>query len=71
MKFFKKFLNKKIFGVCSYFSDIVGLDSSVIRLIFIYSLFTNIFSLSIYILFLFFINLKKYSRINYIISLFS
>ncbi|MAR21886.1 MAG: PspC family transcriptional regulator [Flavobacteriales bacterium] len=71
MKFFNKFLNKKIFGVCSYFSDIIGVDSSLVRLIFIYSLFTNILSLSIYILFLFIISLKKYSKINYIKSLFS
>ncbi|MBX7108055.1 MAG: PspC domain-containing protein [Chitinophagales bacterium] len=57
----KYFVEGRIFGVCSYLGDKLGIASSYIRLFFIYTSFISISSpVIIYLILAFWINLKKY-----------
>ena len=61
----KFFFEKHAFGVCSSLGDRFGIASSRIRLYFIYTSFITMGSpVIIYLILAFFINLKKYMRIN-------
>ncbi|MEO6167878.1 MAG: PspC domain-containing protein [Chitinophagales bacterium] len=57
----KYFVEGRIFGVCSYLGEKLGIASSYIRLFFIYAAFIGISSpIIIYLILAFWINLKKY-----------
>ncbi len=63
MEKLKFFVEKKVFGVCSYLGDRFGISSSKIRLYFIYTSFITMGSpLIIYLIMAFWINIKKYIK---------
>ncbi len=59
----KAFFEKKAYGVCSYLGNKLGIQTSRIRLFFIYISFLTIGSpLIIYFIFAFWLNMKKYVK---------
>ena len=57
----KYFVEGRIFGVCTFLGEKLGIASSVIRLFFIYATFIAVSSpIIIYLILAFWINLKKY-----------
>jgi phage shock protein PspC (stress-responsive transcriptional regulator) len=61
----KYFVEGRIFGVCSFLGERLGIASSYIRLFFIYASFIAITSpVIIYLILAFWINLKKYISRN-------
>jgi phage shock protein C len=57
----KHFFEQRAYGVCSYLGDKLGIQTSRIRLFFIYISFLTIGSpLVIYFIIAFWLNLKKY-----------
>ncbi|HAP00838.1 MAG TPA: PspC family transcriptional regulator [Bacteroidetes bacterium] len=57
----KLLIEKNIFGVCSSIGERLGIAPSTVRLYFIYTSFINLTSpLIIYLVFAFWINMKKY-----------
>ncbi|MCE2740212.1 MAG: PspC domain-containing protein [Sphingobacteriales bacterium] len=61
----KFFIEKHVFGVCSYIGAKLGISSSKIRLYFIYTSFITMGSpVIIYLIIAFWINIKKYMRPN-------
>ena len=68
MERLKYFVEKHVFGVCSYLGEKLGISSSRIRLYFIYTSFITMGSpVIIYLVIAFWINLKKYVRDRYTI----
>ena len=60
---FKNFIEKNSFGVCSYLADRIGVNTSRIRLYFIYLSFAALGSpILIYLIMAFWLNIKKYLR---------
>lgn len=56
---------KNIFGVCSFIGERIGISTARIRLYFIYASCLSFGSpLLIYLVFAFFINVRKYIRIR-------
>lgn len=67
---FRNFVEKSVFGVCSYIGERIGLRTSRVRLYFIYVSFVTFGSpILIYLVVAFWINLKKYLRRGYHILL--
>ncbi|MBA3648236.1 MAG: PspC domain-containing protein [Chitinophagales bacterium] len=65
MNRFKYFVEGRIFGVCTYIGERLGIASSYIRLFFIYTTFITVTSpVIIYLILAFWINLKKYIARN-------
>jgi phage shock protein C len=65
MEKIKFFIEKRIFGVCSYMGDRLGISSGKIRLYFIYTSFITMGSpIIIYLVIAFWINIKKYTKAN-------
>jgi phage shock protein PspC (stress-responsive transcriptional regulator) len=61
MEKLKYFVEKNVFGVCSYLGDIFGINSNIIRLYFIYTSFITAASpVLIYLILAFWINIKQY-----------
>lgn len=61
----KFFVEKRVFGVCSYLGEKLGISSSRIRLYFIYTSFITMGSpVIIYLVMAFWLNLKKYIRLS-------
>lgn len=61
----KFFVEERVFGVCSYLGEKLGISSSRIRLYFIYTSFITMGSpVIIYLVMAFWLNLKKYIRLN-------
>ncbi|MDH7462518.1 PspC family transcriptional regulator [Chitinophagaceae bacterium 26-R-25] len=61
MKSFKHFIEWHIFGVCSYLGEKMGIATSSIRRFFIYaSLLTMGSPIIFYLIYAFWINMKKY-----------
>lgn len=59
----RKFVETRVFGVCSYLGDKMGIPSRVIRLYFIYATFFTFGSpIIIYLVLAFWINLKKHIK---------
>ncbi|MBA2422528.1 MAG: PspC domain-containing protein [Chitinophagales bacterium] len=57
----KYFVEGRIFGVCTFLGEKLGIASSYIRLFFIYATFIAITSpIIIYLILAFWINIKKY-----------
>lgn len=68
MERLKYFVEKHVFGVCSYLGEKLGISTSRIRLYFIYTSFITMGSpIIIYLVIAFWINLKKYIRDRYTI----
>ena len=65
MNRFKYFVEGRIFGVCAYLGDRLGIAPGIIRIYFIYVTFIAISSpVIIYLVLAFWINLKKYLTRN-------
>ena len=63
MQSLKYFVEKSMFGVCSYLGEKMGLASSRVRMYFIYVSFVAMGSpIIIYLVLLFWINVKKYIK---------
>ncbi|MES2779603.1 MAG: PspC domain-containing protein [Bacteroidota bacterium] len=63
MESIKYFVEKRVYGVCSYFGERFGISSSRIRLYFIYTSFITMGSpIIIYLVMAFWLNVKKYIR---------
>ena len=63
MNSLQRFLERTTFGVCSYISEKLGVQSSRVRLYFIYASFLTFGSpLIIYLVMAFWLNIKKYIR---------
>lgn len=61
MERIKLLIEQKVFGVCSYIGERIGVSPSTVRLYFIYTTFINISSpLIIYLVMAFWVNIKKY-----------
>jgi phage shock protein PspC (stress-responsive transcriptional regulator) len=61
MNRFKYFVEGRIFGVCSFVGEKLGISPGIIRIYFIYTSFIAITSpVIIYLVLAFWINLKKY-----------
>lgn len=57
----KSYFQRQAFGVCSFLGDKLGMQSSVIRLFFIYTSFLTVGSpLVIYMIMAFWLKMKKY-----------
>jgi phage shock protein C len=65
MEKIKFFIEKRVFGVCSYMGDRLGISSGKIRLYFIYTSFITMGSpIIIYLIIAFWLNIKKYTKPN-------
>ncbi|MCU0441428.1 MAG: PspC domain-containing protein [Bacteroidia bacterium] len=65
METFKYFVEKQVYGVCTYLGEKFGISTSRIRLYFIYTSFITMGSpIIIYLVMAFWINIKKYLRIG-------
>ncbi|MBC7383900.1 MAG: PspC family transcriptional regulator [Bacteroidia bacterium] len=65
MEKLKFFVEKHVFGVCSYLGDQLGISGGRIRLYFIYTSFITMGSpVIIYLIIAFWLNIKKYTRQN-------
>ena len=63
MQNLKYFVEKHVFGVCSYLGERLGISGARIRLYFIYTSFITMGSpIIIYLILAFWINIKKYIR---------
>lgn len=63
MESVKYFVEKRVYGVCSYLGEKFGISSSRIRLYFIYTSFITMGSpVILYLIMAFWLNLKKYMR---------
>ncbi len=63
MESIKYFVEKRVYGVCTYLGEKFGISTSRIRLYFIYTSFITMGSpIIIYLIMAFWINLKKYIR---------
>lgn len=61
----RQFFEPRLFGVCAYIGEHIGIRSSVIRMYFIYASFLTLGSpILIYLALAFWINLKKYLRVK-------
>jgi len=59
----RKFVEPKVFGVCSYLGEKLGISSTVIRIYFIYITFIAFWSpILVYVFFAFWINVKDYLK---------
>jgi len=63
MQNLKYFVEKHVFGVCTYLGERFGISGARIRLYFIYTSFITMGSpIIIYLILAFWINIKKYIR---------
>jgi phage shock protein PspC (stress-responsive transcriptional regulator) len=61
MEKIKYYVEKNIFGVCTYLGDRFGINSNIIRMYFIYTSFITAASpVLIYLILAFWLNIKKY-----------
>lgn len=61
----KFFVEKRVFGVCSFLGEKFSISSSRIRLYFIYTSFITMGSpVILYLVLAFWLNLKKYMRLS-------
>lgn len=61
MEKIKYYVEKNVFGVCSYLGDRLGISSNIIRMYFIYTSFITAASpVLVYLILAFWLNIKKY-----------
>jgi phage shock protein C len=61
MEKIKYYVEKNVFGVCSYLGERLGISSNVIRMYFIYTSFITAASpVLLYLILAFWLNIKKY-----------
>tara|TARA_B100000902_G_C27314799_1_gene920568 strand:+ start:3137 stop:3358 length:222 start_codon:yes stop_codon:yes gene_type:complete len=62
INFFRNIFEKKVFGVSSWWADLLGIKASFIRLFFIYATFTNALTILIYLVMIFLLKLRRYFK---------
>jgi len=63
LDFFKSYIEKSVFGVCSYLAQKMGVRTGRVRLYFIYLSFATLGSpILIYLMTAFWLNVRKYIR---------
>ncbi len=62
IKFFRNFLERNFFGVCSWFASKLGIKASFIRLFFIYAAFTSTIAVFIYLVMIFILKIRYYFK---------
>lgn len=61
MEKIKYYVEKNVFGVCSYLGERLGISSNIIRIYFIYTSFITAASpVLLYLILAFWLNIKKY-----------
>ena len=60
--FFRHILEKKVFGVSSWWGSRLGIKASFIRLFFIYAAFTNALTILIYLCMIFILRLRNHFK---------
>lgn len=61
MEKIKYYVEKNVFGVCSYLGNRLGINSNIIRMYFIYTSFITAASpVLLYLILAFWLNIKKY-----------
>ena len=62
INFFRNFLERNFFGVCSWFASKLGIKVSFIRLFFIYATFTSTITIFIFLVMIFILKLRYYFK---------
>ena len=62
IKFFRRIFEKKVFGVSSWWGNLLGIKASFIRLFFIYASFTNALTILIYLSMIFLLKLRNHFK---------
>ena len=60
--FVRNFLERKFFGVSSWWAEKLKIKASFIRLFFIYAAFANAFTILIYLVMVFILRLRNYFK---------
>ena len=60
--FFRSFLEKKVFGVSSWWGNQLGIKASFIRLFFIYATFTNALTILIYLFMILLLKIRNHFK---------
>ena len=60
--FFRNILERKIFGVSSWWGNRLAIKASFVRLFFIYAAFTNALTILIYLVMIFILKLRRYFK---------
>ena len=58
--FLRRIFDKKVFGVSSWWGNLLGVKASLIRLFFIYAAFTNTLTILIYLSMIFLLKLRNH-----------
>ena len=64
LNFLRNIFEKKIFGVSSWWGEKLGIKASFIRLFFIYAVFTNTFTILIYLFMGFILKLRNHFKLK-------
>jgi len=62
MNLFRNILNKKVFGVSSWWGNRLGIKASFIRLFFIYAAFTNAITIIVYLSMVFILKVRNHFK---------
>ena len=59
---FRNFLEKQVFGVSSWWGNLLGIKASFIRLFFIYATFTNALTILIYLFMIVLLKIRNHFK---------
>jgi len=62
INFLRNFFEKKVFGVSSWWGNLLGIRASFIRLFFIYAAFTNAITILIYLCMIFLLKIRNHFK---------
>lgn len=62
INFFRSIFEKKVFGVSSWWGNLLGIKASFIRLFFIYATFTNALTILIYLAMIFLLKIRRHFK---------
>jgi phage shock protein PspC (stress-responsive transcriptional regulator) len=62
IRLFRLLFEKKIFGVSSWWSDLLGVKVSFVRLFFIYAIFANAITILLYLAMIFILRLRYHFK---------
>lgn len=62
LNFFRKLFEKQVFGVSSWWGNLLGIKASFIRLFFIYATFTNALTILIYLSMIFLLKIRNHFK---------
>ena len=62
INFLRNFFEKQVFGVSSWWGNLLGIRASFIRLFFIYAAFTNAITILIYLCMIFLLKIRNHFK---------